>query len=210
MKHKLELLAPARDAATAIEAIIHGADAVYIGAESFGARSAAGNSVADIAGVCRFAHQFDGRVYVTVNTIIYDSEIPAVESLVWSLYRAGVDALIVQDMSLLRMNLPPVALHASTQCDTRTPEKARFLEESGFSQLVLARELSLDEIASVRRATTVPLEVFVHGALCVSYSGDCHAGALAMGRSANRGECPQICRLRYSLTDMSGQPVAPD
>lgn len=203
----LELLAPARDAATAVEAIRHGADAVYIGSEAFGARAAAGNSVGDIAELCRFAHQFDARVYVTVNTIIYDDELPAARDLIQRLYEAGVDALIVQDMSLLRMALPPIALHASTQCDTRTPEKAAFLQESGFSQLVLARELSLDEIRAIHRATSVPLEVFVHGALCVSYSGDCHAGALTMGRSANRGECPQICRLRYTLSDQNGNAV---
>lgn len=207
MKQKLELLAPARDAATAVEAIRHGADAVYIGAESFGARAAAGNSVDDIAALCDFAHRFGVRIYVTVNTIIYDSETAAVEKLIARLYRAGVDALIVQDMGLLRMNLPPIALHASTQCDTRSAEKAVFLEKAGFSQLVLARELSLDEITAIRKATSVPLEVFVHGALCVSYSGDCHAGALTMGRSANRGECPQICRLRYSLSDQNGQSL---
>lgn len=206
----LELLAPARDAATAIEAIRHGADAVYIGAEAFGARAAANNTVDSIRQLCDYAHRFDVRVYVTVNTIIYDNELESARRLVWKLYRAGVDALIVQDMSLLRMELPPIALHASTQCDTRDPAKARFLEQAGFSQIVLARELSADEIAAIRRSTTVPLEVFVHGALCVSYSGDCHAGALTMGRSANRGECPQICRLRYSLTDGDGKTVAPD
>lgn len=206
----LELLAPARDTATAIQAILHGADAVYIGSEAFGARAAATNSVDSIRQLCEYAHRFDVRVYVTVNTIIYDSEIDAASRLVHELYHAGVDALIVQDMSLLRMDLPPIALHASTQCDTRDPVKASFLEQAGFSQIVLARELSADEIAAIRRVTTVPLEVFVHGALCVSYSGDCHAGALAMGRSANRGECPQICRLRYSLTDSSGNAVATD
>ncbi len=207
---KLELLAPARDADTAIEAIRHGADAVYIGAEAFGARSAAGNSVESIRRVCQYAHCFDAKVYVTVNTIIYDNELEAARKLVWELYHAGVDALIVQDMALLRLNLPPIALHASTQCDTRDPAKARFLEQAGFSQLVLARELSLDEISAIRAATSVPLEVFVHGALCVSYSGDCHAGALSMGRSANRGECPQICRLRYSLSDSRGRRLAAD
>lgn len=207
---ELELLAPARDAATAIEAIRHGADAVYMGASAFGARAAAGNSVSDIACVCDYAHRFGAKVYVTVNTIIYEYELEEVAELVHKLYIAGVDALIVQDMALLRMQLPPIDLHASTQCDVRTPAKADFLYRAGFSRVVLARELSADEISAVRAATEAELEVFVHGALCVSYSGDCHAGAVLTGRSANRGECPQICRLRYSLTDDQGKPVAHD
>lgn len=198
---KIELLAPARDGAVAVEAIRHGADAVYIGAESFGARAAAGNSTDDIARVVEYAHRFDARVYVTVNTIVYDSELKVVERLVRRLYTAGVDAVIVQDMALLRMDIPPIALHASTQCDTRTPARARFLQDVGFSQIVLPRELSLREIEAVKRAVDVPLEAFVHGALCVSYSGDCHASAVLRGRSANRGECAQICRLPYDLYD---------
>ncbi len=198
---KIELLAPARDGAVAVEAIRHGADAVYIGAESFGARAAAGNSTDDIARVVEYAHRFDARVYVTVNTIVYDSELKAVERLVRRLYTAGVDAVIVQDMALLRMDIPPIALHASTQCDTRTPARARFLQDVGFSQIVLPRELSLREIEAVKQAVDVPLEAFVHGALCVSYSGDCHASAVLRGRSANRGECAQICRLPYDLYD---------
>lgn len=206
----LELLAPARNAAIAADAIACGADAVYMGAPAFGARAAAGNSVEDIRRVVELAHRFNVRVYVTTNTIIYDSELPAVEALVRQLYDAGVDALIVQDMAYLRMNLPPIALHASTQCDTRTPARAAFLEKAGFSQIVLARELTLDEIRSVRAVTTVPLEAFVHGALCVSYSGDCQAGFMATGRSANRGECPQMCRLSYRLTDAAGRDLAPE
>lgn len=206
----LELLAPARNADIAIDAILCGADAVYIGAPAFGARAAAGNSVADIARAAEFAHRFDARIYVTMNTIVYDSEIPAVEALVRELYDAGVDSLIVQDMAYLRMQLPPIALHASTQCDTRTPARAAMLEKAGFSQIVLARELTLDEIRAVRAATTVPLEAFVHGALCVSYSGDCQAGFMATGRSANRGECPQMCRLPYRLCDASGRDLAPE
>ena len=206
----LELLAPARNADLAIDAILCGADAVYIGAPAFGARAAAGNSVADIARAAKFAHRFDARIYVTMNTIVYDSEIPAVEALVRELYDAGVDSLIVQDMAYLRMQLPPIALHASTQCDTRTPARAAMLEKAGFSQIVLARELTLDEIRAVRAATTVPLEAFVHGALCVSYSGDCQAGFMATGRSANRGECPQMCRLPYRLCDASGRDLAPE
>ena len=207
---RLELLAPARNADIAIDAVLCGADAVYIGAPAFGARAAAGNTVADIARVADTAHRFGARIYVTTNTIVYDHEIPAVEALVRKLYDAGVDALIVQDMAYLRMNLPPIALHASTQCDTRTPARAALLEKAGFSQIVLARELTLDEIRAVRAATTVPLEAFVHGALCVSYSGDCQAGFMAMGRSANRGECPQMCRLPYRLTDAAGRDLAPE
>lgn len=200
----IELLAPARNPATAIAAIDHGADAVYMGASSHGARRQAANSVSDIASVVRYAHKFNARVYVTVNTIVYDNELADVEKLVWQLYRVGVDALIVQDMSLLKMNLPPIALHASTQCDIRTPEKARFLQDAGFSQLVLPRELTLREIAAFRDATTVPLEAFVHGALCVSFSGDCQASFVLTGRSTNRGDCAQICRFVYDLEDSEG------
>lgn len=204
---KIELLAPARNADIAIEAIKHGADAVYIGAEGFGARAAAGNPVSDIERLTEFAHRYLARVYVTVNTIIYDNELRDVERLIGRLYRAGVDALIVQDMAVLRMDIPPIALHASTQCDTRTPAQARFLQDAGFSQIVLPRELTLDEIRAMHEAVSVPLESFVHGALCVSYSGDCHASQVLKGRSANRGECAQICRLPYDLYDGLGNCV---
>ncbi|MDE5608057.1 MAG: U32 family peptidase [Muribaculaceae bacterium] len=204
---ELELLAPARDAATAIAAIDHGADAVYIGAAHHGARSAAGNSIEDIRRVTEYAHRYRAKVYVTLNTLVYDDEIAEVERLVGELYRAEVDALIVQDLSLLKMSIPPIALHASTQCDIRTPEKARFLEKAGFKQLVLARELTLDEIRAIREVTTVPLEGFVHGALCVSYSGNCQASFALTGRSANRGECAQICRYSYDLIDGDGREV---
>lgn len=208
---KIELLAPARNADIAIEAIRHGADAVYIGSPSHGARAAAANSVADIARATEFAHHFNARIYVTLNTLIYDNEIQSVERLVNDLYRVGVDALIVQDMALLRMDIPPIALHASTQCDIRTPQKARFLAEAGFSQLVLPRELTLDETAEIHRAVPqTPLEAFVHGALCVSYSGDCQAGFATMGRSANRGECPQICRHKFNLVDAAGNVLIHD
>lgn len=203
----LELLSPARDAATALAAVDHGADAVYIGAPHHGARSSATNSIDDISRVVEYAHAFGVKVYVTLNTLVYDSELESVRSLVWELYRAGVDALIVQDLGLLEMNLPPIALHASTQCDIVTPGKARFLEDAGFSQLVLARELTLEEIRRIRCATTVPLEAFVHGALCVSYSGNCQASFALTGRSANRGECAQICRLAYDLVDGDGRVV---
>lgn len=205
----VELLAPARTADVGRAAVLAGADAVYIGPESFGARAAAGNSIADIASLCDFAHRFEARVYVTVNTIIYDRELRDVERLIRNLYLAGVDALIVQDLGLLRLDLPPIDLHASTQTDIRTPERARFMEQLGFSQLVLPREMSLTEIRAVSEAVgaATRLEGFVHGALCVSYSGDCHAGQLLMGRSANRGECPQVCRLPFDLVDGDGRTV---
>lgn len=209
-KIKLELLAPASNATVAIDAIKHGADAVYIGATGFGARKAASNSIEDIAKVVDFAHTFHARVYVTVNTVIYDSELRDVEKLCWRLYHIGVDALIVQDMALLRLNLPPIALHASTQCDIRTPEKAEFLEKVGMSQLVLARELTIPEIKAIVSVVTVPVECFIHGALCVSYSGKCHASCALTGRSANRGECSQLCRLPYTLTDGNGKVICRD
>ncbi|MBR5169757.1 MAG: U32 family peptidase [Muribaculaceae bacterium] len=201
----IELLAPARDADIAIAAIDHGADAVYMGASHHGARADATNTLDDVRRACNHAHQFGARIYATVNTLIYDDELKEVERLVHDLYRVGVDALIVQDLGLLRLDLPPIALHASTQCDLRTPEKARFLEALGFSQLVMARELTLDEIAAIRRVTTTPLEAFVHGALCVSYSGRCAISQVLKGRSANRGECAQLCRLPYDLVDGQGR-----
>ena len=206
----LELLAPAANADIAREAILHGADAVYMGGPTHGARKAASNSIEDIRRTVEFAHIYRVKVYVTVNTIVYDSELDAVERLVWELYHAGVDALIVQDMGLLRMNLPPIALHASTQCDNRTPGKVRFLEDCGFTQIVLARELTLDEIREIAEATDAKLECFVHGALCVSYSGRCHASFVCGGRSANRGECGQICRLPYTLRDADGKVLSRD
>lgn len=205
----LELLSPARDAATGRIAVLAGADAVYIGAPAFGARAAATNSVDDIASLVAFAHRYRARVYVTMNTIVYDDELPRVRDMVWELYRVGVDALIVQDMAYLEMDLPPIALHASTQCDVRTPEKAAWLAQAGFSQIVLPREFSLGQIRAAADAAGVPVEVFVHGALCVSYSGDCQAGFAAMKRSANRGECPQMCRLPYEIVDCAGKVVAP-
>lgn len=207
---KLELLSPAGNADIAIEAIKHGADAVYIGASSHGARHAAANSIDDIRRVADFAHTFNAKVYATVNTLVYDSEINKVQTLIRNLYTAGVDALIVQDMGILRMDIPPIALHASTQCDIRTPEKARFLQEAGFSQLVMARELSLKEIEEICRSVSIPVEVFIHGALCVSYSGRCSAGYASAGRSGNRGECPQICRQPFNLKDASGRIIAKD
>ena len=203
----IELLAPARDADIAIAAIDHGADAVYMGASHHGARADATNTLDDVGRACDYAHRFGAKIYATVNTLIYDDELMEVERLVHDLYRIGVDALIVQDLGLLRLDLPPIALHASTQCDLRTPEKAQFLEALGFSQLVMARELTLDEIAAIRRVTTMPLEAFVHGALCVSYSGRCAISQVLKGRSANRGECAQLCRLPYDLVDGKGRVI---
>lgn len=206
----LELLAPAGNSDIAMEAILHGADAVYMGASSHGARRNAANSISDIRRVVEFAHIFRARVYVTVNTIIYEKELLQVERLISDLYDAGVDAIIVQDMGILRMDIPPIELHASTQCDIRTPEKARFLQDVGFSQLVLPRELTLEEIRKMSEVVTVPLESFVHGALCVSYSGRCHASFATCGRSANRGECAQLCRMPYTLADSKGKVICRD
>ena len=206
-KAAIELLAPAKNLECGIEAINHGADAVYIGAPKYGARAAAGNSIDDLKQLADYAHQFGARVYVTLNTIIYDDELAEVEALVWELYRIGIDALIVQDMALLTMKLPPIELHASTQTDNRTPEKVSWLYANGFSQVVLARELSLEEIGEIHRACPVPLEAFVHGALCVSYSGQCYASQACFGRSANRGECAQFCRLPFDLVDADGRVI---
>lgn len=208
--HTLELLSPATNADIAIQAITHGADAIYMGATSHGARKSAANSIEDIAKVVDFAHQYRAKVYVTVNTIVYEHELRQVEKLCLDLYKTGVDALIVQDMALLRMDLPPIPLHASTQCDIRTPEKALFLQEAGFSQIVLARELTLPEIKAIVDTVNIPVECFIHGALCVGYSGRCHASFATLGRSANRGECAQICRLPYTLKDHSGKIIAKD
>lgn len=207
---KLELLSPARDLETGIQAILHGADAVYIGPRSFGARAAAGNSTDDLARLADFAHTYRAKVYATVNTIFFDHEARDVERLIRDLYKARIDAVIVQDMGILRLDIPPIELHASTQCDIRTPEKARFLQDAGFSQLVLARELTLKEIREICSAVTIPVETFIHGALCVSYSGRCHASEFARGRSANRGECSQLCRLPYTLTDADGKVLMRD
>ncbi len=236
----LELLAPAKNLECGIAAIDHGADAVYIGAPRFGARAAAGNSVDDIATLCRYAHQFGAKVYVTVNTIIYDSELDDTRQLISDLQAAGVDALLVQDMGIIK-TLPPappyregsekpsqkervstplpsregqgvgllgLSLHASTQTDNRTPEKVRWLQSLGFRRVVLARELSLEEIREIhRQVPDVELEVFVHGALCVSYSGQCYMSQYCLGRSANRGECAQMCRMKYDLLDADGREI---
>ena len=211
-RHHLELLSPARDAEIGREAVLHGADAVYIGGPSFGARSKAENSVADIAGLVSFAHRYGSRIFVTVNTILHDDELEPARKYIHQLHDAGVDALIVQDMGILQLDIPPIALHASTQCDIRTVAKAKFLSEAGFSQLVLARELTLQQIAQMRAAVNpdVPLEFFVHGALCVAFSGNCYISEAHTGRSANRGSCSQECRLPYTLQDSKGGVVAFD
>ncbi|MFM2055046.1 MAG: hypothetical protein RL456_3083, partial [Pseudomonadota bacterium] len=202
----IELLSPARDADIGIEAINHGADAVYIGGPAFGARASAGNPVADIERLARHAHRYGSRIFVTLNTILRDDELEPARRMIRQVHEAGADALIVQDMGLLELDLPPIDLHASTQTDIRTPEKARFLQDAGFSQIVLARELTLAQIravaAQVERST---LEFFVHGALCVAYSGQCYVSHAQTGRSANRGDCSQACRLPYTVTDTQGR-----
>ena len=210
-QRKIELLAPAKNLECGIAAIDHGADAVYIGAPRFGARAAAGNSLEDIAELVRYAHLYRVRIYVTLNTILKDEELPETERMIWDLYRAGVDALIVQDMGLPGLNLPPIPLHASTQMDNRHVEKVKFLADAGFRQVVLARELSLEQIRKIHEAVPqTPLEVFVHGALCVSYSGQCYVSQHCFGRSANRGECAQFCRLSFDMVDADGKMIVKD
>lgn len=208
-KH-LELLSPAKNADFGIEAIKHGADAVYIGGPDFGARAKAPNTVADIARLTQFAHQYHAEVFVALNTIFHDNEIEAAAQLVHQLYEAEVDALIVQDMGLLEMDLPPIQLHASTQTDIRTVEKAQFLDQVGFSQMVLAREMDLNTVKQIADNTTANLEYFVHGALCVAFSGQCFISHAHTGRSANRGECSQECRLPFTLEDQEGRIIGKD
>lgn len=208
----LELLAPAKNLEYGIAAIDHGADAVYIGASRFGARAAVGNSVADIRKLCDYAHPFGVKVYVTVNTIVYDDELEATRQLLAELSEAGADAILIQDMAVLEMMKDlPMAAHASTQTDNRSVEKVQWLRDLGFSRVVLARELSLDEIKEIHlQVPDVELEVFVHGALCVSYSGICYASQYCFNRSANRGECAQFCRMKFSLEDAKGREVVRD
>ena len=203
----LELLAPAKNLEFGMAAIDHGADAVYIGGPSFGARASAGNAVEDIEKLAAHAHRYGARVLVALNTILRDDELEGARRIAWQVFEAGADALIVQDMGLLELDLPPIQLHASTQTDNRTAAKVRFLEQVGFSQIVLARELTLDEIRAIATQTTATLEFFVHGALCVSYSGQCYISHAHTGRSANRGECSQMCRLPYTLAEGDGRHV---
>ncbi len=212
LPHQLELLAPAKTAEIAREAILHGADAIYIGGPSFGARHNASNPIEDISALVQFAHRYHSRVFVTLNTILHDSELEPARQQIIQLYEAGVDALIVQDMGVLKLDIPPIQLHASTQCDIRNPEKAKFLSDAGFSQIVLARELGVKHIREISAAVgdTATIEYFIHGALCVAFSGQCNISHAATNRSANRGDCSQACRLPYTLTDHKGQVVAFD
>ena len=201
---KIELLAPAKNLSCGIAAVNHGADAVYIGGPGFSARSAAANSLEDIEKLVHHAHMFGVKVYVALNTIFDDQELQRAVLLCHDLYQAGVDALIIQDTGLLESDLPPIALHASTQMNNREPERIRFWEDVGFEQVVLARELSLEQIRAIREKSSVLLEFFVHGALCVSYSGQCYISEVMAGRSANRGECAQFCRHKFDLKDSTG------
>ncbi|MFW9616370.1 peptidase U32 family protein [Aquabacterium sp.] len=207
-RHQIELLAPAKTADIGIEAINHGADAVYIGGPSFGARTNASNEVSDIARLVQHAHRYNAKIFTTLNTILRDDELEPARKQIWELYDAGVDALIVQDMGLLELDLPPIQLHASTQTDIRTVEKAKFLQDVGFSQIVLARELTLKQIRTIAVNTHCAIEFFIHGALCVAYSGQCFISHAHTGRSANRGDCSQACRLPYNVMDDKGQMVA--
>lgn len=202
---KIELLSPAKNLECGIEAINHGADAVYIGASRYGARASAGNTLEDIKTLTEYAHVFGVKIYVTVNTILKDNELDDTLNLIHELYKIGVDALIVQDLGLLKLNLPPIPLHASTQMDNRSVDKVQYLEKAGFEQVVLARELTLEEIRKIHEHCSVHLEAFVHGALCVSYSGQCYASQACFGRSANRGECAQFCRMAFDLEDAEGK-----
>ncbi|MBJ9977685.1 U32 family peptidase [Pseudomonas sp. S75] len=207
-KNHLELLSPARDVAIAREAILHGADAIYIGGPSFGARHNACNEVAEIAELVEFARRYHARVFTTINTILHDNELEPARALIHQLYDAGVDALIVQDLGVMELDIPPIELHASTQTDIRTLERARFLDQAGFSQLVLARELNLQQIRAIASQTDAAIEFFIHGALCVAFSGQCNISHAQTGRSANRGDCSQACRLPYTLKDDQGRVVA--
>ena len=211
---KLELLAPAQDYKTAISAINCGADAVYIGASNFGARINASNSLEDIKKVIDYAHLFNVKVYITINTILNDEELKECEKLINKLYEIQADAIIFQDFGILELSLenklPPIVLHASTQCDIRTLEKVKFFEEIGIKRVILARELSLNQIEKIRKNTNIQLEHFVHGALCVSYSGQCYLSHFIGKRSANKGQCAQACRKKYSLVDEKGKTILKD
>jgi 23S rRNA 5-hydroxycytidine C2501 synthase len=209
-KIKLELLAPAKNLAAGKMAVLAGADAVYIGGPSFGARSAAGNSWEDVKSLLDFAHQYYAKVYVVLNTIFFDNESEDVKNFIKRAYELGADALIIQDMGILEMDLPPIPLFASTQCDNSNLEKIDFLAEAGLSRIILARELGVDQIKVIKAKTDVALEVFVHGALCVSYSGHCYFSQALCGKSANRGGCAQICRQPFDLIDSEGKVLAQD
>ena len=203
--NKIELLLPAKDLPCGKIAINHGADAVYIGASAYGARQAAGNSLQDLGELVRYAHLYGSKVHVTVNTVLYDNELEAARKLLWDLYNIGVDAVLIQDLGLLKLDLPPIAFHASTQCHNHSVERIQFLEKLGFTRAVLARETDLDTIQRIHNQTNIELEAFVHGALCVCYSGQCYISRMMSGRSGNRGECAQICRTRFDLQDANGK-----
>lgn len=204
MRKKVEILAPAKNLLQGMLAINSGADAVYIGAPNYGARSNATNPIEDIAELVRYAHLFKAQVFVVINTILYDNELDDCQKLIHELYNIGVDALIVQDMAIFEMDLPPIVLHASTQANNRDPEQVKFLHEAGMERIVLARELNLDQIKEIHETTDVELEFFVSGALCVSFSGNCYMSIAGGERSANRGSCAQNCRLPYELIDGTG------
>ncbi len=204
---RIELLLPAKDLSTGKTAINHGADAVYIGASAFGARQAAGNSLHDIEELVRYAHLYGSKVHVTVNTLLYDNELEGARELLWELYNIGADAVLVQDLGLLKLDIPPIALHASTQCHNHSVERIQFLEKLGFTRAVLARETDLETIQQIHNQTNIELEAFVHGALCVCYSGQCYISRMMTGRSGNRGECAQICRTRFDLQDANGKTL---
>ena len=205
--NRIELLLPAKDLSTGKTAINHGADAVYIGASAFGARQAAGNSLQDIESLVQYAHLYGSKVHVTVNTALYDNELEGARKLLWDLYNIGVDAVLIQDLGLLKLDIPPIALHASTQCHNHSLERIHFLEKLGFTRAVLARETDLETIQRIHNQTNIELEAFVHGALCVCYSGQCYISRMMTGRSGNRGACAQICRTRFDLQDANGKTL---
>ena len=207
MKKKIEILAPAKDLIHGMAAINSGADAVYIGAPQFGARSNATNSIEDVAALVKYAHLFHAQVFVVINTILYDNELETCRQMIWKLYDIKVDALIVQDMAIMEMDLPPIVLHASTQANNRDADKIKFLKDAGMKRVVLARELNLHQIKDISSASDVELEFFVTGALCVSFSGNCYMSVANGERSANRGSCAQNCRLPYNLIDGHGETL---
>lgn len=203
--NKIELLIPAKDLHNGRVAIDHGADALYIGAPKFGARQAVGNSIQDIEALVQYAHLYGSKVYVTVNTLLYDEELEEAQRLIYSLYNAGADALIIQDLGILKLDFPPIKLHASTQCHNHSVERIQFLEKLGFQRAILARETDLNTIKAMRANSNIEIETFIHGALCVSYSGQCYISKMLTGRSGNRGECAQICRTCFDLCDANGE-----
>ena len=205
--NRIELLLPAKDLSTGKTAINHGADAVYIGASAFGARQAAGNTLQDIESLVQYAHLYGSKVHVTVNTVLYDNELEGAQKLLWDLYNIGVDAVLIQDLGLLKLDIPPIALHASTQCHNHSIDRIQFLEKLGFTRAVLARETDLETIQQIYNQTNIELEAFVHGALCVCYSGQCYISRMMTGRSGNRGACAQICRTRFDLQDANGKTL---